>query len=93
MDASLPLVLVAVLGTLLYLSTFLLQVKFRGDFGVITEQSIAARKARGGSSGFSTHGFFDLLRVPVADIAHLLSPVGAGHEATLLNFKRDLKDV
>eukprot|EP01041_Mallomonas_annulata_P007690 gene7690-15739_t len=88
LDSSLPLALVALLGTLLYLSSLLLQVRFRGDFGVMSDQAVR-RERMDGRSGCC----YDLLRVPRADIALLFSPIGAGYGAAMFHLKGELKDV
>ena len=91
LDASLPLALVALLGILLYLSSSLLQVRFRGDFGIVSDQAV--RRPITSKGGERSQGFIDFLVVPASDIAQLFAPIGTGYESTMLNLKRDLKDV
>ena len=88
LDASLPLQLVAILGALLYLSSLLLQVRYRGDFGVISDQRI-----RGGMGGRDSGGCCEMLRVPRSDISALLAPVSSSYGPALSHLKGDLKDV
>jgi len=86
MDTSFFLTLLACTSSLLYIGTLMLNVHFRGDFGVITDLTIRRTRARGPSGDES---MIDLLYIPVDDLSLLMIPTMSGYSARLshLNVK------
>jgi hypothetical protein len=98
MDSSFLLALSACICSLLYIGTLLLNVQYRGDFGLITDPSagtVSAATLRriGNSAALLERHDGDLLSTPLRDINLLFSTVVVGYGTKLHNLKVDLKDV
>ncbi len=88
------------MSSLLYVLSLLINVQFRGDFGLMTDQAV--RKAGLGarqssplihSDDDSSKGVVDILEVPLGDLSLLLSPPTNSYGSRLHNIKVDLKEV
>jgi hypothetical protein len=90
----------------MYVGTLLLNVQYRGDFGLISEQvpggglsgagaglSTAALRRMGTTGTVLERGDGVLLSTPIRDVNLLFSTVVAGYGTKLHNLKVDLKDV
>lgn len=81
-DASFLLFLLGNASALLYISTLLLEVQFRGDFGAVSDTALLRdkkstrhqRRANSNSNGPLLQGLLELLRVPMDDFAYMMAP-------------------
>lgn len=85
--------------SLIYVLSLLINVQFRGDFGLLADTSIRSsgmsqfiRKSIGGGSVDENSSIEEFLDVPIGDITLLFSP-SASPNARLHNVKVDLKEV
>ena len=72
MDSSFALNLTASIAAFLYLATLLIQVNFRGDFGMLSETPLSARHSHSSHSGWN-----EMFEIPMSDIRVLLSRQGS----------------
>lgn len=77
-DASFFLFLMACSSGLLYSSTLLLEVQFRGDYGLVSEGALVRGRRRPSLTHPQQHpamkALTALLRVPMEDLAYLVAP-------------------
>jgi hypothetical protein len=90
MDTSFFLLLAASAFFLIYIGTLMLNVHFRGDFGIITDLSV--RKVRNRafkSTGEYQENLMDLFFVPLDDLNLLFFPFSSGYNSRMshMNFK------
>jgi hypothetical protein len=104
LDSSMFLLLTMCLSVLLYVASLLLNIHFRGDFGVITDEAVtppvgpAVGHAEDGAAGSGADGegwnkLLHYFAVPLGDIGLLFSPELMGYNARLKNLKLDVKDM
>jgi hypothetical protein len=104
LDSSMFLLLTMCLSVLLYVASLLLNIHFRGDFGVITDEAVtppvgpAVGHAEDGAAGAGADGegwnkLLNYFAVPLGDIGLLFSPELTGYNARLRNLKLDVKDM
>ena len=100
LDASFFLFLGGNASVLLYASTLLLHVQFRGDFGLLSDSALI-KNGRGARRKASTASCFDWLtghlqdiaRAPIDDAQFMLSPSQALPLSTRMHSLRDAKEV
>jgi len=88
MDTSFFLTLTACTSFLVYLGTMLLNMNFKGDFGIITDLTLRRPRSRH-SSSTPTDSLLDMMYIPVDDMTLLMVPSVSGYSSRLshLNMK------
>jgi hypothetical protein len=87
MDTSFFLTLLACMCFLVYLGTLLLNMNFKGDFGVITDLTVGRRRSK--KSPSTPDSLLDMMYIPVDDMTLLMVPSQSGYSSRLshLNMK------
>ena len=100
LDSSMFLLLTMCLSALLYVASLLLNIHFRGDFGVITDEAVTPRAGHAedgasaaGADGKGWNKLLNYFAVPLGDIGLVFSPALTGYNARLQNLKLDVKDM
>jgi hypothetical protein len=100
LDSSTFLLLALCLSCTLYVATLLLNIHFRGDFGIITDEAVvpeqwlshSSRAPESSKLSQVWNKFVDYFNVPMSDLGLLFSPGLAGYNARMQNLKIDQKD-
>jgi hypothetical protein len=82
LDVSFFLTLVACMSFLVYLGTLLLNMNFKGDFGIITDVTIRRSRTRNHSNA-KFENLLDIMHIPVDDITLLMVPSVSGYSSRL----------
>jgi hypothetical protein len=89
MDTSFFLTFISCSSFSLYIGTLMLNVQFKGDFGVITDLAIRRARSRNPSANIDQETLLDFLLIPIDDLSLLMVPSMSGYTARLshLNVK------
>ena len=89
MDTSFFLTFISCSSFSLYIGTLMLNVQFKGDFGVITDLAIRRARSRNPSANIDQETHLDFLLIPIDDLSLLMVPSMSGYTARLshLNVK------